>query len=253
MCAEIVLIPGLWLDASSWDEVTAALGRPSHPLTLPGMESRDADRTGITLRDHIDFVVSVIDSLEGPVVLVGHSVGATIAHGAVDRRPDRVCRAIYVDDVPRGPGEVVNDALPVVDGEIPLPDWDVFEAPDLIDLDREALRARAIPSPARVPSDPQVLSDDERRYDVPVTVICCEFTAAQLAEWMAAGHAAELGRDPQCDLRRSPHGALAAAHATDRTRRRDRRDRQSPLTLRFCPVGLGNPSVRKLQHWTGRQ
>src|SRR5437762_12741705 len=59
---EIILIPGLWLDGSSWDRVVPALERAGHrtyPLTLPGMESKDADRSVITLRDHVNAVVGV--------------------------------------------------------------------------------------------------------------------------------------------------------------------------------------------------
>ena len=66
---DIVLIPGLWLNASSWDKVTPSLsqaGHRTHPLTLPGMESTDADRSKITLRNHVDAVVEVIDSLDAP-------------------------------------------------------------------------------------------------------------------------------------------------------------------------------------------
>ena len=192
---EIVLIPGLWLDGSSWDEVVPALeqaGHRPHALTLPGMESRDADRSGITLRDHVDAVVEVIDSFDpadGKVVLVGHSGGGAIAHAAVDARPDRVARVIYVDSVPLGDGGVINDELPADNGEVPLPDWSLFEEEDLVDLDdglRAAFRERAIPSPVHVTSDRQQLSD-ERRYDVPVTVIACEFSSAMLRRWMEQG------------------------------------------------------------------
>jgi pimeloyl-ACP methyl ester carboxylesterase len=193
---DIILIPGFWLDGSSWDGVVPALeraGHRPHALTLPGMESRDADRSEITLRDHVDAVVDVIDSADpadGPVVLVGHSGGGAIAHAAVDARPGRVARVVYVDSGPMGEGGVINDELPVEKGEIPLPDWSLFDDEDLVDLDdglRAAFRERAIPTPVHVASDPQRLSD-ERRYDVPVTVVACEFPSATLRAWIEQGH-----------------------------------------------------------------
>jgi hypothetical protein len=52
---DIILIPGFWLDASSWDGIVPPLREEGHrvrALTLPGMESKDADRCEITLRDH---------------------------------------------------------------------------------------------------------------------------------------------------------------------------------------------------------
>jgi pimeloyl-ACP methyl ester carboxylesterase len=194
---DIVLIPGLWLDASSWDEVIPSLqraGHRTHPLTLPGMESKDADRSKITLRDHVDAVVEVIDSLgppDGEVALVGHSGGGAIAHAAVDARPDRVTRVVYVDSVPLGEGGMINDEFPTENGEMPLPDWSRFEEQDLTDFDDELLtrfRERAIPSPAHVATDPQQLFD-ERRYGVPITVISCEFPSSEIQELLEQKHA----------------------------------------------------------------
>lgn len=213
---DIILIPGFWLDASSWDEVVPALreaGHRTHPLTLPGMESKDTDRSGITLRDHVDAVVGTIDSMDpagGKVALVGHSGGGAVAHAAVDARPDRVARVVYVDSGPLGDGGIINDELPVSDGEIPLPDWEVFDDADLTDLDdglRAAFRERAIPTPVHVASDPQRLSD-ERRYDVPVSVIACEFPTAMLREWIEQGHpyVRELGRIRDVDYIDLPTG-----------------------------------------------
>ena len=193
---DIILIPGFWLDASSWDEVVPALdqaGHRTHALTLPGMESKDADRSEITLRDHVDAVVEVIDSLDpadGKVVLVGHSGGGAVAHAAADARPNRVARVVYVDSGPLGDGGVINDELPSENGEIPLPDWAIFDDEDLVDLDdelRTMFRERAIPTPIHVASDPQRLSD-ERRYDVPVTVIACEISSEMIRKWMEQGH-----------------------------------------------------------------
>ncbi len=135
----------------------------------------------------------MIDSLDpagGKVVLVGHSGGGAIAHAAVDSRPGRVARVVYVDSGPLGDGGAINDELPAGNGEVPLPDWSLFGEEDLVDLDdelRAAFRERAIPTPVHVARDPQRLSD-QRRYDVPVTVIACEFSSATLREWMEQGH-----------------------------------------------------------------
>jgi pimeloyl-ACP methyl ester carboxylesterase len=191
----IILIPGLWLDGSSWDKVVALLeqaGHRTHALTLPGMESKDADRSKVTRHDHVDAVVAAIDSLDpagGKVLLVGHSAGGAIAHAAVDARPDRVARVVYVGGFPLADGEGDPGGYPAVGGEVPLPDWSDFDDADLVDLDDETraeFRERAVPSPAGVTGDPQRLSD-ERRYDVPITVICTEFTSQMLQGWIDRG------------------------------------------------------------------
>lgn len=181
---DVILIPGFWLDASSWNEVTPELeaaGHRVHAVTLPGLESADAPRAGIGLEDHIAAVVGLLDGIDGPVAIVGHSGGGAVAQGVVDRRPDRVARLVFVDAAPIADGDCVNDELPVVGDEIPLPDWSVFEAADLVDLDdalRNRFRTRALPHPAAAASDPLRLHD-ERRHDVPTTVVCCEFPSSR--------------------------------------------------------------------------
>ncbi|MEC5191077.1 MULTISPECIES: alpha/beta fold hydrolase [unclassified Arthrobacter] len=198
---DIILVPGFWLDASSWEEVTPVLvaaGHAVHPLTMPGLESVSASRAGIGLRTHIDALVATIDTFSHPVVLVGHSGGGAIIHGAVDARPDRVARAIYVDSGPLGDGGVINDDLPDDGDDVPLPPWELFEDADLTDLDdglRAMFRARAVPQPKGVAQDQQRLSN-ERRFEVPATVIACEFPSSMFIEMIAAGHpyVAELGR-----------------------------------------------------------
>jgi pimeloyl-ACP methyl ester carboxylesterase len=159
-------------------------------VTPPGLESRDADRSGITLQDHVDALVARVDAADGPVVLVGHSGGGSVISGAADARPDKVARAIYVDAGPAGEGTVVNDELPAENGEIPLPDLGIFEENELRDLD-DALVARfqamAIPSPERAATDPLHVSD-ERRYDVPTTVIATSMPSELLRELIAGGH-----------------------------------------------------------------
>ena len=209
----LLLIPGFWLDGASWDDVVPPLrdaGHAVHAITLPGRESREADRSKIGLRDHVDAVVELVDSLPAPVVLVGHSGGGAAAHAVVDARPDRVARVVYVDCGPLGHGDAINDELPVVDGEVPLPDWSVFDDEDLVDLDeglRERFRSIAVPEAVGVAQDPQVLTD-ERRYDVPITVIACEFPGDMLRRLMAEGHpyTAELAKVHDVEIVDLPTG-----------------------------------------------
>ncbi|WP_344105185.1 alpha/beta hydrolase [Myceligenerans crystallogenes] len=179
----IILVPGAWLDASAWAAVVPSLveaGHTVHPMTLPGKESPDADQAGIGLRTHVDAVVARIDELTaegGRVVLVGHSAGANVITGAADLRAAAVARLVYVDAVLPSDGSIVNDQFPVVGESVPLPAWDLFQAPDLEGLDDAALedfRARALPEPKGVFFDPISLTHDDARRAIPATVIACE-------------------------------------------------------------------------------
>ncbi len=195
---KVILVPGFWLDGSSWDRVSPALEAAGHDvtaLTLPGLESIDADRSGIGLADHVDAIVAAVDAADEPVVLVGHSGGGAAVHGAVDRRPDRVARAIYVDSGPLPHGVAINAGLPDDGkGEIPLPPWEVFredgarDLNDFTDAQLDDFRARAIPLPIGVARDTQVLGN-ESRFDVPITLISTTFTRDEIDQYVAAGEA----------------------------------------------------------------
>lgn len=189
----VVLIPGFWLDASSWAPVSAALsaaGHTPHPVTPLGAGGAAEQVASITLADQAAAVVELVDGLDGPVVVVGHSGGGAVAHAVADARPDRVEQVIYVDSGPLADGGVVNDELPVVDGVVPLPDWGVFEEEELEGLTddvRAEFRARAVTVPPLVAAGPQRLHD-ERRYDVPVTVIASTMPEQVLRDLMAKEH-----------------------------------------------------------------
>lgn len=184
---QVILIPGLWLDASSWDEVVPALrsaGHTVHPLTLPGVGSSDASDLGLT--DWIAAVVERIDDCDGPVALVGHSGGGNVAWGAADARPERVAHAVFVDTVPPPPGAEISE-FPIVDGVVPFPGWDSFDEPDVADLDapvRKRWAERTGPVPRRVPTDPVRLAD-ARRHRIPVTVLSGSADEATLRAMLA--------------------------------------------------------------------
>ncbi|MFH8249723.1 alpha/beta fold hydrolase [Microbacterium sp. B2969] len=188
---DIILVPGLWLDASSWDAVTPALeaaGHAVHPLTLPGLGVPAPASESIGMADWVDAVVAEIDAVDGPAVLVGHSGGGNVVWGAADARPDRVARVVFVDTVPPPAGQGISE-FELVDGVVPFPGWDFFDDREVYDLDaptREEWASRARSVPGRVPTDPISLTD-ERRRSVPVTLLSGGMTEdelrAELAKW----------------------------------------------------------------------
>jgi pimeloyl-ACP methyl ester carboxylesterase len=188
----VILVPGFWLDASAWDDVAPVLQEAGHSVEAVTRQGSTLDEQVATLVARLDEVASPAE----PVVLAGHSGAGPIAYMAADQRPALVAHLLYVDTFPGPAGGCVNDELPVVDGIVPLPSWDVWEPATVRGMTPE-LRAdverRAIPEPAAVPSDRFHYADDAR-HRIPATVISCEIPAADLAA-MVADHqtwAAEL-------------------------------------------------------------
>ncbi|MDQ1216546.1 alpha/beta fold hydrolase [Microbacterium arborescens] len=185
----VILIPGLWLDASSWDDVAPALRdarHHPHALTMPGVGDT-AGAASTTLREWVDAVVARIDDLPGQLALVGHSGGGNVAWAAADRRPDRIARVVLVDTLPPAPGAEIS-AFPVVDGVVPFPGWEFFDEPDVADLDdgtRARWAARTHPVPAAVPTDAVDL-DDARRHGIPVTILSGSADEPGIREMLAA-------------------------------------------------------------------
>ncbi|MGA8246438.1 MAG: alpha/beta hydrolase [Nocardioides sp.] len=212
---DIILVPGLWLTASSWDAVTPLLeaaGHRTHPLTLPGMESRDADRAGVSRRDHVDAVVAAIDAVDGdgPVLLVGHSMGGVLSWAAADARPDRVVGVVFLASEPGIPDESAS-MFPVVGSDVPLPAWDFFDDEMVADLDddlRARIRAGSVPSPLHAVTDGLSFGHDAL-YDLPVTMVTAEYDAAQLKEWTDAG---ESGTEEMARLRNVLYVDLHSGH-----------------------------------------
>ena len=187
--SDFILVPGLWLNGTSWSQVVRLLEQDGHrgdPLTLPGMAYQSDDRSGISLADHVDAVVAAVDGAADPVILVGHSVAASLVHAAVDARAARVALAVYIGGFPGRDGEPLGADFPAENGEIPLLNWSDFDEAEIGDLDeaaRSRFREEAIPYPQRVLTEPLRLTD-ERRFQVPVTVLCPEFSPADVRAWL---------------------------------------------------------------------
>lgn len=199
---DILLIGGLWLDGSTaWDEVASALEPLGHhpvPLVLPGQGD---GRASATLEDQVATVLAAVDAAPEKPMVVGHSAACSLAWIAADQRPERVAKVVLISGFPSPDGAVYDGMFEVKDGAVPFPGWKPFEGPDSADLDDEARRrfeAVAVPVPGDVATGVVRLSN-ERRFDVPVALVCPEFTPAQAREWIELGHVPELAKAKQLE------------------------------------------------------
>ncbi len=199
---DIVLIAGLWLDGSAWNEVGPALEARGHrpvPVTLPGQGD---GATAATLEDQVAAVLSAVDAATGRPLVVGHSAACSLAWLAADARPDKVAGTALIGGFPAKDGDTYGDFFEPVDGAVAFPGWDPFEGPDSADLDEEARRRMesvVVPVPAGVTKG-VVRLRDERRYDVPVTLVCPEFSPKEAQEWIDTGELPELARAKHLEL-----------------------------------------------------
>jgi pimeloyl-ACP methyl ester carboxylesterase len=198
---DVLLIAGLWLRHSVWDDVAAELERQGHrpkPIALPGV---DDGSTTATLADQLDAVVAEIDRSARPMV-VGHSAACTLAWMAADRRPDQVSMVVLIGGFPAADGDTYADFFEPVDGAMAFPGWGPFEGADSADLDeaaRNEIASGAVPVPESV-SKGIVNLTDPRRFEVPTLVICPEFTTDQAKGWIDGGDVPELAAAKRLSL-----------------------------------------------------
>lgn len=178
--APIVLVPGFWLGAWAWDEVAETLRAAGHDvsaITLPGLESADADRSVIRFVDHVEAICAAIEAKDAPAVLVVHSASGFSGYAASDRIPERIAAMVYVDSAP-GKGALDPDFEAV---EKPMV-WSEIEEQESLDglseEQKETFRRRAIPVPGSVIRETVEFTNDARR-DIPSTLVCTGFTSEQ--------------------------------------------------------------------------
>ncbi|HEX2362716.1 MAG TPA: alpha/beta hydrolase [Jiangellaceae bacterium] len=186
----IILVPGFWLGAWAWDEVAAALRADGHDvtaMTLPGLESVDADRSAITLTDHVDAICSAVTAAGRPVVLAVHSGAGAPGYAVTDRIPEQIAAMVYVDTGP-AIGALDPDFAAV---EKPLPSQEELAAEENLDglteEHLEAFRRRAVSEPGAALREAAELTNDAR-LDVPSTVVCTAYSSAEYKDIVKAGY-----------------------------------------------------------------
>ena len=199
---DIVLIAGLWLDGSAWDDVVPeleALGHRGIPVTLPGQGD---GTTSATYDDQAAAVLAAVDAAEGRPFVVGHSAASTLAWVAADQRPDGVTGVALIGGFPTTEGGTYADFFEPTGDGVPFPGWEPFAGPDSDDMSPELkaeVAAGSHPVPVGVTKG-IVHWTSEARHDVPLTLICPEFSPAEAQEWIDGGDVPELADATKLEL-----------------------------------------------------
>ena len=111
----MVLIHGFLDEGRSWTAVSCALASNGVSTIAPDLAGM-GERTGVagpfSLYRLANDLLNTVERLEGPIVLVGHSMGAQVAELVAKARPDRVVALVLLTPVPLGgmalPAEVAS-------------------------------------------------------------------------------------------------------------------------------------------------
>jgi pimeloyl-ACP methyl ester carboxylesterase len=112
----IVLVHGAWHGGWCWSRVVPRLwnaGHRAYAPTLTGLGERaHLYSAAITLDTHVTDIVNAI-AYEGlhDVVLCGHSYGGFVISGVIERLPERIASAVFLDAFVPSDGESMFDLV----------------------------------------------------------------------------------------------------------------------------------------------
>ena len=122
----LVLVHGTFSDhRTNWEFVKPQFGKQFTVYAIARRGRGETDATeGHSIEDESRDVVAVIQSIDEPVFLLGHSYGAQTALAAAVKVPDRVRKLVLYEPV--WPRVVEKDALAQLEKLAQAGDWDAF-------------------------------------------------------------------------------------------------------------------------------
>ena len=112
MSTNFLLIHGAWHGAWCWHKVIPeleALGHRASAIDLPGHGVDKTPTAEVTLDGYAERVGAALRGTDGPVVLVGHSMGGVVITEAAERYPERVAGLVYLTAIVLRAGEAMTD------------------------------------------------------------------------------------------------------------------------------------------------
>ena len=94
-----ILIHGSWHSSWNWHKVIPFLEKQGHraiAIDLPGMGRDKTPIQEVKMKTTVEKICSLIDSIEGKVILVGHSKNGIMISQAAEYRPHKIEKLVYL-------------------------------------------------------------------------------------------------------------------------------------------------------------
>lgn len=94
-----ILIHGSWHNAWNWHKVVPLLEKEGHKaiaIDLPGMGRDKTPIQQVRMKTTVEKICQLIDSIEGKVILVGHSKNGITISQAAEYRPHKIEKLVYL-------------------------------------------------------------------------------------------------------------------------------------------------------------
>ncbi len=97
--SQYILVHGAWEESGMWDNVSPILRRSGHTVTavdLPGHGANKNSVSQVTSKVYLDALLEVINKVDYPVILVGHSMNGVLISQVGEQIPEKIERLVYV-------------------------------------------------------------------------------------------------------------------------------------------------------------
>jgi pimeloyl-ACP methyl ester carboxylesterase len=94
-----ILIHGSWHSAWNWHKIVPILEKQGHraiPIDLLGMGRNKTPIREVTMQKTVAQICELLDTIDGQVILVGHSKNGIIISQAAELRPHKIEKLVYL-------------------------------------------------------------------------------------------------------------------------------------------------------------
>ncbi len=94
-----ILVHSAWLGAWQWESVKTILESNGHTVIAPDLPGHGQDNTPsteIAMHDYVLTITQILDTIDEPAILVGHSFNGITVSRAAEVRPKKVKSIVYL-------------------------------------------------------------------------------------------------------------------------------------------------------------